>query len=752
MQDLKTLSQRFSLLLILLLFVFRIEAQQVTIIQKIEGPITLDGNVDEAAWKKLPRFDLYQQNINNGEPASEVSDVRIGYDDKFLYVAGILYDDVSKLQYPSKKRDELSLANDWFGFIIDSYDDNESGLGFFTTPAGLRLDYSVFGDAYGDFPINLSWNSFWDVKTKINTDSWSVEFKIPLSSLQFQVIDGKTEMGLILWRQIARKNEIDTWPVMINDNGFWSAFKPSNAATVQFNNLQNENPIYLTPYAIGGHRKSFQLNEAETKYVKENGLKGEIGLDLKYNINSNLTLDASINTDFAQVEADDQQVNLSRSALFFPEKRAFFQERASIFDVRGGGPNRFFYSRRIGLDQDDLPLRILGGARLTGRMGSNDVGFINMQTGPNDLKLLNKLETDSLAATEMENFTVARIRRKVINPLSTIGLIGTNRVNWNGDYNTLYGFDGRINLRKNDYLKFSVAQTLTSGEENDVLSINPMRFYVNFERFQYSGFVYDLAINYAGKDYNPSMGFESRENYLSSFGRLNYGWVPKDHAFINRHQINSFSNFYIDNDSNQSISGQLSLGYQLITNSGYSFVIRATNEYERVKESLELVDGIEIPIGFYEFPSIKIQIGSPDVHKLRYETEINIGQFYDGFKTSISVEPSINLIPGLEFGGSYHYTQIEFEERNQDLDFHIGRLKVLYMYDTKWSASSFVQLNTASDVVLWNFRLRYNHEEGTDFYLVYNEDFNTNNNAYDPILPVSNERLFLMKLTYTLKL
>lgn len=727
-------------------------SQSMVKIVALEEAIVFDGKVDDSGWSKIQPFEVYQQNINNGQPPSEDSDIRISYDDNYLYVAARLYDkNPDLIQFPSKQRDELSLNNDWFGVILDSFDDNENGFGFFTTPSALRLDMTIEKDGYGDLPINTSWNTFWDVKTNIDEHGWTAEIRIPLSSIKFQNIGGITKMGLIVWRSIARKNEINTWPKISNESGWWSCFRPSLAGTILLADVQPKSPVYLTPYLLAGYRRSISLNDTKTAYNESITPKVEIGLDLKYNLTSNFTLDASLNTDFAQVEADDQQINLSRSALFFPEKRPFFQERASVFDARVAGNNRLFYSRRIGLDQNNLPLRILGGVRLTGRLHGHDIGFINMLTGPNDFRKLKELDSDSLAAINTENLTVMRIRKNLFNARSNMGAMLTHRINWNGNYNTLYGVDGILNLRKNDFLKFAFVQTQTDGYENKPTSWAPTRVYINFERFQYSGFVYDLAINYVGKDYNPTMGFESRENYLGAFLGIKYGWILKDHPIINRHQIRLFNLFYNDNDSRLTSSSIISGSYELVTNAGYEFSISTSNNYERLFENLEFSDKSFIPPGNYSFTNYSLSIMSPESRFFKYEMKSDLGNFYDGFKYSLGIEPSRNFTSGIVLSGFYQYNHLEFNSRNQRENIHIMRLKLLYMLNIKWSTSGFIQYNSVGNIILGNFRLRYNPKEGTDIYLVYNEDFNTNNSEFIPNLPFSNEHLILLKATYTFR-
>jgi hypothetical protein len=357
---------------------------------------------------------------NFGFPPSEKTEVLVGFDDEFLWVAGRLYDrEPARIQARSKKRDLQEASSDFFAIIIDTFNDKENALGFATTPAGLRWDAAIYNDAESQMPMeepfNLSWNTFWDVRVVVNDQGWFVEMQIPLSSLRFQEKDGHVIMGLTSYRWIARKNENDVFPAIYPKWGFMSAFKPSQAQEVTLKGLRSRNPLYIAPYVLAGAGYSYDLNIDETEYIHSKAPPAELGLDVKYGLSSNLTLDVTLNPDFAQVEADDQQVNLTRYSLFFPEKRLFFQERASVFDFSFGAFNRLFYSRRLGLYEDEEEgisqvIPIYGGVRLIGRAGSWDLGFMDMQTAPQEEKAL-----------PGENFGVIRLRRRVLNPYSYVG-------------------------------------------------------------------------------------------------------------------------------------------------------------------------------------------------------------------------------------------------------------------------------------------------------------------------------------------
>ncbi len=494
-----------------------VHAQEQYRVTRITGEIVLDGRADEPAWQGVAPLPLVQQLPDYGHPLVRETEIRIAYDDEFLYVAGMMLDDQADILGPSLKRDMLSPNNDYVGIVLDSFNDNENGLAFFTTPSGIRLDMTISNDAQPTtpdaMPFNDSWDTFWDVAVVRDDRGWYAEFRIPFTSLRFQVDDGRVVMGFITWRYSARRGEVDIFPDFEASWGGLSGFKVSRGADILFEGIESRRSSYLTPYLLGGAGFSNDLNDAETEYVREENRIGEIGLDFKYSLTSNLTLDLTYNTDFAQVEADDQQVNLTRFSIFFPEKRRFFQERSNVFEVSLGGPNRLFHSRRIGLD-DERQIPIIGGLRLVGRVGDWDVGVIDMQT-----------EEDPRGELPSENFGVVRLRRQVFNPNSNIGAIVTSRYGRDGSWNFLYGLDGIFRLRGEDYLTMVWAQSFAEGASNRAGSFDPSRFRINLERRTIDRFFYSLSVSGAGEAFDPGVGFDMREDFTSAFYRAGYGWI-----------------------------------------------------------------------------------------------------------------------------------------------------------------------------------------------------------------------------------
>ena len=295
--------------------------QERKVIQRMESGIVFDGMPDEASWESVEPFPLISHLPVFGNPPSEKSIVKMGYDDQYVYVGALLY--VSNPEYVraiGKKRDMNSMTCDWFGVCLDTYNDNENALLFFTNPLGLRWDASVKNDAMptmDQMPMNMDWNTFLEVKTQYDEKGWYLEMKIPISSLRFQELDGITVMGLSFFRWIPAKDEGDVFPAISTEWGPTSNLKPSLFEEVEFHGLHPKKPLHISPYVLTAFEQEHELNAHETAYDYSQKYKVEPGLDVKYGINSNTVLDLTVNTDFAQVEADDQQFNLSRFSLFF---------------------------------------------------------------------------------------------------------------------------------------------------------------------------------------------------------------------------------------------------------------------------------------------------------------------------------------------------------------------------------------------------------------------------------------------------
>ena len=705
-----------------------------------DQPIVLDGKLNEPLWDLVEPVDLVTQLPTYGSPPSERTEILLAYDDNYLYMGGKLYDShPEQIAANSKKRDAFVGNTDWFGLVLDSYNDKQNALAFFTNPNGLRFDANVLNDAIGQLPINISWNAVWDVAVDINEEGWFVEMRVPFSSIPFQVKGDEIVMGLICSRYIARKNENMIFPAINNDYGEWSAWKPSLAQEVKMVGVKPKKPFYIAPYVTGGLHTTQAMNSSHTGYDSKTTPTYDAGLDVRVGLTSNLNLDLTLNTDFAQVEADDEQVNLTRFSLFFPEKRQFFQERSGIFNYNFGPEDYLFYSRRIGLYEED-PVRILGGARIVGRIGNLDVGALSMQTAA----------VDSLGLPSL-NHSVVRLSKRIINSQSDVGFLVTNQTDFKGNFNTTYGLDSRLLVTKLDFINLRWAQTLKPELKNNPFNKEAGKFWVSMSRQNITGFSYGVSYSYAGTDFDPVLGFQGRDAYNRYGQRTSYGWNAPESSRLLRYGFiyrgvtywNRLYNLIMDSHASK-------LGWQYVTKKGSSGELTLNYYREKFFEPYEFSDNVTIPVGTYPFMNGSLMfITSPGKPYFIVST-ITAGQFYNGKIQSIEFMPTFNLSSSLELGGAYVFNHLNVADTKDII--HVIRVKALYMFDTKLSLSSLIQYNSTENSILANIRLRYNPREGTDLYLVYNDDINTDRYAFEPILPVHNEHLLILKYTYTFRI
>jgi hypothetical protein len=559
--------------------------------------------------------------------------------------------------------------------------------------------------------------------------------RIPFSSLRFEERDGQTVMGITAYRWIARKFEMNIFPLIPEKFGTWGAFKPSQMQEFLFEGIKKHNPLYITPYILGGLGQSYELNDAETTYERNDKFVREAGLDVKYGLTNNLTLDVTINPDFAQVEADDQMINLTRYSLFFPEKRLFFQERSGNFEFRFEDMNRLFYSRRIGLHEGEQ-VRIYGGARVVGRAGPWDIGFLNMQT-------------EKIEDLPSENFNVMRLRRQVFNQYSYIGGMVTSRIGNRDSWNTAYGIDGIFRLFGDDYLTLKWAQSFEIDKKNQVVALEPSKIYVNWSRRSNKGIGYNLSYSRSGDDFNPGIGYERRDNYTRIGDRVLYGWFPGEASKLQNHQVFIEGITFIRNLDGKIESSDIGPGWEFATRAGSSGSISFRQFKEDVTESFSFSDDVDVPIGRYTFYGIVGRFSSPRGSLYNISTTLNAGSFYDGRRVTINLMPTANISKHLQLEGIYEFNAVEFPDRNQKFTGHIAQLKISAFLNSKLSLISLFQYNSANDKIITKIRFRYNPREGNDLYIVYDEGLNTNRQREIPILPRTSIRTILVKYSYT---
>lgn len=703
-------------------------------LQRVQGEIEVDGRLTESAWSRLDTLPMVGYRPVGGAPPSERTVFRIGYDDRYLYVGAELYDDPGAVASNTFTRDRWA-NDDLIEVVIDSYNDNENGVIFSVNPVGTRRDAQVSHDAeftYG-FPINYSWDAFWDAATERTDEGWTAEVRIPFSSLRFQTRDDRVVMGLILTRYIARKNETVTFPA-IDPSWNFGMNKPSQAIDVELVGVEPARPVYLSPYVLGGAGRRYAPAAPGAAHVADGSEQFEVGGDLRYALTDNLNLDVTLNPDFAQAEADAQQVNLDRFSLFFPEKRRFFQERAGVFDFQTGRGNRLFHSRRIGIVAGER-IPIYGGGRVVGRLGGWDVGALTMQTS-------------EAGATPSENLGVFRTRLQVLNPFSYVGGMLTRRVG-GGHSNIAYGLDGTARLGGSTYVVFNWAQSFEEGRGSPASSTGRALI----ENRSREGLGYQLVAGRAGDRYDPGVGFVQRLDYRELSAELRYGILPGDDSWIQRVGPRIEASYIARDSDGELETAELTAGGQLESDIGLTVNGGVSVTREQLEESFA-VGGSDalVPAGSYDFVWGRTFISTPQARPFHASLFARVGQFYDGTITSVSLSPGWRVSPHLLWGVTVEHNEVRFPHRDQRFEANIVRLRGTLSLNRHLSADAFVQYDARNTLLLSNIRMRYNVSEGRDLWVVYDEGRNTIDERGGEVLPDTRNRTLLVKYVHTFAL
>jgi len=707
-------------------------------IPALEGEIQIDGRVDETVWSTVQPLPLTMHLPIFGGDMTESTEIRVTYDEEYLYVGAVCSDsDPAKIQSPTFQRDAWDSNMDQVTLLLDPYNDNENMLVFSVTASGSRIDAVIKHDAQGDDVVNLSWNSYWDARCTVDDRGWQVEIQIPFSSLRFQERNGRVEMGMTVFRYLARKREMDIYPSIPPDWGFWSFAKASQAQTVSFAGIRNKRPWYVSPYTLAGLGHHHMRNENDV-VEKIPDRKIQAGLDVQHAFSDNLNADFTVNTDFAQVEADNQVVNLSRYSLFFPEKRRFFLERASIFDFHTDLNNNMFYSRRIGIrDGEMIPL--WGGARLVGRFNKWDVGFLNMQSkGTGDFA--------------SENFGVVRLRKNVFNQGSYVGGMMTSRIGMDGQNNFVYGVDGIINLFKQDYLQVNLSQSWDTGDTTNAGLYARSRIYLMWEKRTVKGFGYKFSYSSVGENYKPGLGFEQRYNFSQFGDRVFYSWFAPEGSSLRQTTITMNGSISLSNSTRDLETSTIGLESRWEWKRGSVLAVTLEHLEDDVPELFRLSDDFIILPAQYSNTSMGIRYTTLPIGLLRAGTSMRIGTFYGGKLFTWNVSPNVSLSKYFQLSADYEHNTIAFPDREKPFRSHVARLNMVASLNVKFSMSGFVQYNSLQHISTLNFRLRYNPADGNDLYLVYNEVLNNGPLPDVPNSPLSDSRTIMVKYVHTFRL
>jgi hypothetical protein len=655
-----------------------------------------DGVLDEECWRDAQKISNFtQRELYNGEPVTERTEVAVLYDDDYIYIGIWCFDSQpDNLTAKYMKRDFPYWEDDNFEVIFDTFLDKRNGYVFVINPNGARADVLITDEGNG---FDIDWNGIWDAGVTRNEKGWFAEMKISLTSLKFK--DGSQ----IIWganfeRNIRRKQEAAFWQGWSRNYDFEHV---SHAGTMTgLSNLISYNPIELKPFATAGIQNS---DDNQISSVTK------LGGDVNYMLSPMLKLSLTANTDFAQVESDRAQINLSRFSLFYPEKRDFFLEGKNFFEFNFDDVNKVFYSRKIGLNQgDDIP--IIGGIKLAGKEGSTNLGVLSLQTA----------ESGGLPST---NSSVLRVKQDVLES-SYIGAMATSKIS-SGYYNYTGGVDGVY--RANDVFGdnvLMVGSSLSFSETKDSLGADNLAYdfsiiYPN-DRIS-AAFLYTVI----EKDFNPELGFLQRSNFRRAYLNWRYRIRPEGISWIERIDVLPFEvSSYWKEDSGELESVEAGLQFfSLQFKSGDIIEFAMLKAYDKPLEDFETIDGVIIESGTYEDTRYRAEFSSYQGRDFSIYLESEWGDYYSG--------RGLNLNSSLGYSLNRHFylyldcnqTYLKFTDKNADALNIGGHLE--YSLNPKLSMRFYGQWNDQENTALLNFRLGWIPVVGSDFYLAFNQRVST---------------------------
>ncbi len=708
-------------------------------LKPIDDRVILDGSLKEHFWQEIEPVPLVMYEPEFGSEVDQKTVIKLAYDREYLYVGGqFYYNDLNNIRVNSLYRDRYS-NDDNISIIIDPQNDNENARWLYVNPAGVQFDDAIFNDAEntGNGFLNSNWNTYWAASTKPTSYGWSVEIRIPFSSLGIKTESEKSEIGIIVFRQSIVGNKKYIFPA-IPPNWSASSLKPSQAYDFTINNVESENPVYITPFITTGLNSSPQLNRANTGYDLEGQYKFNYGADLRYNYSDKLSLDVTYNTDFAQVESDDQVLNLSRIPLYRAEKRQFFQENASLFQFNLGQNNDLFFSRRIGLDMNGQEIPIYGGVRTAVRTNGYSIGFLNMQS-------------EKSTSLPSENFGVLRVRKSTGQDGSYVGGIMTNRYGLDDTNRFAYGLDMVQRVVGQEYFTLRLSQDLNYNSGNKNVIDNAI-IYADWTSRKNEGLSYKVGYTRFGSSFNPGIAFITRNDVTYLDNRATYSWFLPESKKMLRKSVQLIHRMSFRNTDGSLESFWGSGVYNLFYSSGARVAIGSRYRREDLKSPIQFYPGIPLSPKTYDLYDAMVNFAMNPGNPLRFNASFTTGYFYDGYNQIVTFEPLWNISRHLELGGYYEFNSIRYSDTNQKFDAHIARLRMQFAANKSLSSSAYVQFSNISEQLGVNFRLRYRFGEGRDLWLLYNENLNTSISSFESTgveEPRVLARSILFKFNYT---
>lgn len=667
-----------------------------------DQPIVVDGYLNEPIWQStLQPLLLTQRELHEGKPSQYSTKIAIVHDAKNIYVAIHCTQPPKTITAYELARDFNVQLDDVFYILIDTYHDKRNAFVFYTNPRGARGDYQVFDNGKA---VNSNWNGVWDVKTRIDSSGWSAEFIIPFITLRYESVRDTAIWGINFERNIRHIREQSLWCGWKRDSRLNLV---TNAGKLYIANPPGSNKFTeIKPYAISGAGSS-RSEDAAIRWRK----LYNAGLDVNYLVNPSYRLNLSFNTDFAQIENDRQQVNLTRFPLFFPELREFFLEGQDFFDMGFGGDRIIpFYTRRIGLDSNYQPVPMLAGVRLLGKSKGTTLGAMSIQTGSTESAL-------------PENFSAFSVR-KDIGVQSTIGAMSILRINENALHTTTGAnfrystskFLGTKNLNVGGAL-VGTATSFSPFDENNLA----YRLFLQYPNDQID--VY-LSTQRAGSAFKPKVGLMRREDFNEYFTMINYKPRPNPNGSWKWIRQFVFSPLTVTstriNDGNRLQTFQYSiLPFGMETRSGESFYLYATRQAEGIFVPFRIFGNTVIDVGEYWFNRYSAEISTFRGRKVWMMGNLSTGQLFDGRSTDVSLDVHLRTSRFVQFTALTTYTVSDFGPTSFEV--LLTSFRIRYAFNPNLFGFILAQYNSATGEYLLNYRLQWIPFPGADFFFIANQ-------------------------------
>jgi hypothetical protein len=696
---------------------YRIEAHRTA------RPPEIDGVLDDEAWIEATVVDSFtQQEPNNGAPASERTEVRILYDAERLYIALHAWDaNPDAIIATEMRRDSTRILDeDNFQIILDTFRDSRSGYMFVTNPLGGKLEQQIFeeggGNARGSASnVNRNWDGVWAVSARQTDDGWTAEIAIPMVTVRSPEVREQT-WGINFMRNIRHKNEQVYWAPIPKPYGLMQV---SLAGTVAgMNGLTRGLDLRIKPFFIGGGRTDRLGSDS-----RESGLR-DVGLDVKKGLGSGLSLDLTVNTDFAQAEVDEQQVNLTRFPLFFPEKRDFFLENSGQFSISNQGIERqadLFFSRRIGLSDTGQEIPIIGGARLTGKMSGHNIGVMNLQT-------------QAVGARPGENFFVSRYSRDFMRR-SKIGGLFINKEGIDSNrFNRTIAADALIAPTQSFSIHSFIAKTSSPDVSGGDHAFHARALFLNTKWQTFAEFT-DI-----GENFNAEVGFVPRKGIRTTKVHLERNPRPGGLIRVMEPMVNLI---YTTDQNNRLLTRRVHnmIGTRFQNGAYLNFVYN--DWFEQLDRPFNIQTGVTIPSGGYSFGEFQASFSSNPARRVYERFSYSPQTFYGGTRTDIDASIGVRAT-------SQASAELSIQRNDVDLpwgDFvvNLAVMRFDYAMSPRMTLRSLSQYNSLTRQLSNSVRYNFVYRPGSDVYIVYDDLQGTL-----PGLPEVRNRQILVKLTYLL--